>query len=427
MDYFQSKKLREERAEIWAKMNALSDEVIAENRAMSAEEMQTFDNFDNDIRTLDDKIASAERVEKTQELRGAKAVKADSTIHAPLSRQVVNAALKGFILNNSQKSQYVSDEMRSAMQRCSLTGPSFSVENRALEVGTPTGAGYFTQEQLLQGIIQAVKAYGGMRNLATVIQSANANPLPWIVEDNTSTEAVIRAEGANTTFTDNVIGKKTLGGYVFTTGIKVTVEMLRDSYFDLLGYVSRALGERLARGTNRKFCVGAGSGSDEPWGLLTRTSAGVTTSDVDAFDFDDLIDLEHSVDPGVRNMGNCQYQLHDSALKVIRKIKDDNLRYIWQPSPVPGVPSTINGYSYTVNQHYEAMGTDENRVLTFGDHSYYTIRDVGTMDFVVLNELYRPSEGAIGFMMESTHDADLIVPSGFHPVKHLELGTGASA
>lgn len=58
---------------------------------------------------------------------------------------------------------------------------------------------------------------------------------------------------------------------------------------------------------------------------------------------DDFVNLEHSLPRSSRARGH--YLLSDGALKVARKLKDEDNRPLWVPSMINGVPSTINGHS----------------------------------------------------------------------------------
>ncbi len=86
--------------------------------------------------------------------------------------------------------------------------------------------------------------------------------------------------------------------------------------------------------------------------------------------------------PGVR------WQMHDTTLKALRKLKDGDGQYIWQPaSVIAKAPASILGYDYEINQAMAQIATTNKSVL-FGDHQRYVVRRV--REFLVrrLNERY---------------------------------------
>src|SRR4029453_6666120 len=87
----------------------------------------------------------------------------------------------------------------------------------------------------------------------------------------------------------------------------------------------------IGRITNTHFTVGTGTG--QPQGVVTGATLGKTgiVGQTTAIIYDDLVDLEHAVDPLYRP--GSSYMMADSSLKVIKKLKDTAGRPIWQPGP----------------------------------------------------------------------------------------------
>jgi HK97 family phage major capsid protein len=135
------------------------------------------------------------------------------------------------------------------------------------------------------------------------------------------------------------------------------------------------LGERLGRLANVKLTTGAGS--TEPLGIVSATSAGKTTAGTAAVTWDEIIDFEHSIDPAYRMSPMFRYMLNDTSLLAVRKLKDGQGNYLWQEGNVQaGVPSTINGKPYSINQAMASMATGAKFMLA-GDFSKYFVRKVG--------------------------------------------------
>jgi HK97 family phage major capsid protein len=188
---------------------------------------------------------------------------------------------------------------------------------------------------------------------------------------------------------DATLGENELGAYTFTSKlVRVSWQLLDDSAFDLPTFLARKLGERIGR-AQAPYLV-SGTGTSQPTGLVTNATAGVTgaVSATAAITYDNLIDLEHSVDPAYRESPRTRYVLSDGALKLIRKLKDADDRPLWVPVPAPGFPATINGFPYTVDNSMAAPAPD-GRSIIFGDvFAGLIVRVVQGIQMVRLNERY---------------------------------------
>jgi hypothetical protein len=147
--------------------------------------------------------------------------------------------------------------------------------------------------------------------------------------------------------------------------------------FDLDGWLATKLGTRIARITNTHFTTG--DGASKPGGVVTGATLGYTagnstsSGETASITYDDLIELEHSVDPAYRK--KARYMMSDAALKVIKKVKDGIGRPLWVAGLDVGAPDTINAFPYTINQDMAAPAASAKSVL-FGDFSNYFIRRV---------------------------------------------------
>ncbi len=271
-------------------------------------------------------------------------------------------------------------------QRAVLQG-GFS-EVRAQGTGTDTAGGYLVPEGFRAVLSETMKAYGGLLNLAEVITTDTGAPLPWPTNDDTGNTGAILSENTQITEQDMTLGQRTLGAHVYTSKlVRVSWALLNDSAFNLERFLARKLGERLGRAWASHLV--AGTGASQPEGLVTNGTtgkvgaAGQTTTII----YDDLVDLEHSVDPAYRN-ANSRYVMHDQTLKVLRKLKDADGRPIFQPIPAPGFPATINGWPYTIDQGMAVPGAN-NKTLLFGDiRAGFIVRQVSGIQLVRMGERY---------------------------------------
>ena len=160
---------------------------------------------------------------------------------------------------------------------------------------------------------------------------------------------------------------------------------------------TRLLQERLGRITNRMFTTGTGTG--QPHGIVTSAAAGkvAPTGQVDSVTWEDLVDLEHSVDPAYRRNGTNRYMFHDMTLRELKKLKDNDGRPLWVPGVATSEPDTLNSYQYSINQHMDQLGAGNKPVL-FGDFSRYIIRDVMQVQFFRMTDSKYTEKGQVGFL-----------------------------
>jgi HK97 family phage major capsid protein len=216
--------------------------------------------------------------------------------------------------------------------------------------------------------------------------------------DDTSNEGALIAENTQVALAEISFGTKNLEAYKYTSGVVlVASELLQDSAVDVEAVVRNAMAERVARIGNKHATVG--DGASKPHGVVTAAGAGATAASATAITFDDLIELEHSVDPAYRTDPSCRFMFDDATLKAIRKLKDGQNNYIWQPADArAGSPPTILNYPYSVNQAMASIGTG-NRSVVFGAFNRYVVRMVNEFSIRRLVERYADYDqtGFIGF------------------------------
>lgn len=100
--------------------------------------------------------------------------------------------------------------------------------------------------------------------------------------------------------------------------------------------------------------------------------------------------------------------INDSTVKAIRKLKDSQGQYLWQPGITIGAPDLILGRPVNTSAFMPALAADA-KAVAFGDCSYYWIADRQGRSFKRLGELYAPN-GQVGFLGTQRVDGRLILP-----------------
>lgn len=281
-----------------------------------------------------------------------------------------------------------------------------SAEQRAAiyaTMSTTTGSegGYTVQTEVAKVLLDAVKAFGGVREVAEVFRTAKGNDLNYPTADATSEVGELIGQNTTATDQDTSFGTVPLVVYKFSSKIiTVPFELLQDSELDIESIINGRLGVRIGRTTNQFFTNGTGTA--QPRGLVTASSAGKvgTTGQTLTVTYDDLVDLQHSVDPAYRKLG-VGFMMHDSSLKVIRKIKDTQGRPIFVPgyeqSTPGGAPDELLGSPININQDMPVMAANAKSIL-FGYFKGYKVRDVLDVTLFRFTDSAYAKKGQVGFM-----------------------------
>lgn len=289
-----------------------------------------------------------------------------------------------------------------AEERAALQSGVSKVETRTQVTSTGAAGGYTVPTELSNEIIKSMKAWGPMydEDICTVMNTTAGNPIDIPTIDDTSVPVAKHTEGGAVTDdggSDATFGKKTLNAYAYDTEwVKFSWELTQDSIFNLEPLLGGLLGQRLGRRANTELTVG--DGADDPNGIVTASSLGVTAAATAAITYDEIINLVHSVDPAYRGSPKVRFMFNDNTLSALRKLKDAENRYIWTAGDVQnGVPGTILGYRYSINQAMDSLAAAK-KVMLFGDLGKYFVRKVGGIVMFVARERFAPDIGLLGLI-----------------------------
>lgn len=272
----------------------------------------------------------------------------------------------------------------------------------AMSTTTTTEGGFTVAIEYQKSLETAMKAFGGMREIASRIQTASGATMNFPTSDPTAEVGAIVGQNAPVNLGETTFGNISMDVYKYTSNsIALPFELVQDSFIDIEGYVQAVLAMRLARIQNTHFTIGTGTG--QPRGIVTGTTVGKTgtTGQTVTVIYDDLVDLEHSVDPAYRSQAGVGYMMHDSSVRVIRKIKDTQGRPIFVPgyeTGVPGgAPDRLMGRPIYINQDMPIMAANAKSIL-FGQLSKYLVRDVMDLTLFRMTDSAYTLKGQIGFV-----------------------------
>jgi len=374
--------LREQRAAIGKDLHALVNKAD-----FSAADQAVYDSKIAEVDEIDAKIA---RISAVNERVAAQAV----------DERAVEATARAVRDNGGDPRAVFQKWLRGG--DTALNAADWAVVHNTMSTTTNSEGGFTVATEVATSVLEALKAYGGMRAVADVLQTAQGNPINFPTSDGTSEVGELIGENTTATSADVVFGVKTLSTYKYSSKIvTVPFELLQDSSVDVEALVRARLATRLGRITNTHFTTGSGTG--QPNGIVTASSLGKTGANgqTTSVTYDDLVDLQHSVDPAYRAGGNAKFMMNDATLRSIRKLKDGQSRPIFVPGyevGVPGgAPDTLLGSPIVINQDVASMAANAKSIL-FGDFSFYKIRDVMDVSLFRFTDSAYTKLGQVGFL-----------------------------
>ena len=385
--------LRRRRADLWENTKKFLDDAKREDGVLSAEDVASYEKMEADIVALGKEI---DILERRAEL--------EKQLNAPVSEPVLGKPDGG----KEPKTGRAGDEYKKAFWAAMRNKHSYSAYD-ALQIGTDSEGGYLVPDEFESTLVDKLTDENFMRSISTVITSASGDKKIPVVASHGA--ASWTDEEAEYTESDDAFGSVTLGAHKISTIIKVSEELLNDSAFNIETYIAQEFARRMAAAEEAAFLNGDGTG--KPTGVLKSAETGVVTASGSALTADEIIDLYHSLRAPYRK--NARFIVNDSTIKAIRKLKDGNGQYMWQPGLQAGQPDTILNRPVHTSVYMPELKAGR-RVMLFGDLSYYWIADREGRSFQRLNELFAKN-GQIGFRVYQRVDGKLILPEAVKAMK----------
>lgn len=398
--------LRAQRAKTWEQTKAFLDS-HRKNGVLSAEDTATYERMEQEIVDLGHEIERQERLDAYER-------EMNIPVNTPITQKPEAAKV-------DTKVGRASDAYKAAFWAQARTkGGVISSEVRnALQEGVDSEGGYLVPDEFEHTLITALENDNVVRSLAhTFTTASGSHKIPIVTTKGTA--SWVDEEGAIPE-SDNAFGQQLIGAHKVATMIKVSEELLNDSAFDLEGYFRTEFARRIGNKEEEAFLTGNGTG--KPTGIFHTTGGaelGVTAASGTAITSDELIDLFYSLNSAYRK--NAVWLLNDSTMKTVRKLKDSNGQYLWQPALHEGSFDTLLGKRLYTSPFVPEIAAGKKSVA-FGDFSFYWIGDRAGITFKRLNERFAET-GQIGFIASKRLDGRLILPEAIKVLQ--QKGTASS-
>ena len=365
--------LRQQRKALADEMRKLHHDIG--DAVWSDEQRSTWDGMKSDLSNLDDRIS------REEELRSV-----DQSFVEDNDEQHREHRNGGQEQSAEQRQSIAFDAfLREGFSDMDAELRSVIMEMRAQGVGLDTKGGYTVPTKFQAKVVEAMKAYGGLANIAYIMNTSDGAELEWATSDGTAEEGELLNENTAEIENDILFGVVSIGAKTLSSKIiRVSNQLLQDSGIPIDDLLIRRIAMRIGRGEAKYLVNGTGSGN-QPKGLAVSVGTPLATKAVTVA-WQDFNSLKHSVDPAYRNSG-CRWLFNDNTLKQISEMVDDKNRPLWLPGISAGVPATFLDFAYQVDQAVPDLAAGANAVY-FGDFQRFIVRRTLGMTIKRLIERY---------------------------------------
>ena len=422
--------------DLFAQAELLKNKAGEENRAMNEDDRTNYAKYINDIKGIQEQIAlmdsenelrsrHAEPVfedgKKTGENIGERAATLNTSVEAfirkgPKGMTPEQRSMLKMGTDETHNKPYIEIEINPALYQ--------DPEKRTSVVVTPQ---YLQETELSKQFMMSKIHYGGWMEATTEIYTNSGRTMYLPYTDDAANSGALEAYGTDVvgSSTDLTISRNQLDQWPFSsTGIKVDWDDLEDSSIPLSEWLYRPLTERLMKRISTSGTTS--DGSNKPKGLTNNAvvgeivSASTTPTATDMNNHLKLVDYGYHYGPKSGWMFNSSVMF---ALAATVKSSTYNTEPLWQPSLAAGIPSTLYGYKYWINNDMDAIGANK-KVMLFGDFSYQFNRWVGPLRIVRLVERYAELLRD-GFFAYQRFDSDIsMTGTTYAPFKYIRnVGT----
>ena len=378
----------QKRAKVWDAAKSFVDTHENENGVLSAEDNETYTRMEKEIEDLTNAIDRQQRAE-------AREAELNKPVNTPITERPAKQTedVKTGRASNAYKEDFGAH----------LRGKR--LVHNVLSEGVQADGGYLVPEEFERQIVMGLDEANVVRGLAKVITTSAERKIPVAA---THSAAQWTAENGAYQESDPTFDQKTIDAFKLTDLVKVSIELLQDSMFDLESYIASEFARAFGIAEEEAFCVG--NGTNQPTGIFTANGGqvGVTAAANNAITADELISLVYALKSPYRR--NAKFLMNDATIAAIRKLKDGNGVYLWQPSLQAGEPDKLLGYDLYTSPYAPAMAASAYTVA-FGDFKNYWIADRSGRTVQRLNELYS-TNGQVGFVATERVDGKVILPEG---------------
>ena len=255
--------------------------------------------------------------------------------------------------------------------------------------GTVSG-GALVDTETQPRLVESLANFGGVKKMCQRYVSMRGNPVEVPNIDAKSQKGRrLSGQGADVQRQNAAQpGTTTINAYTYSSdSIRVGMEMIQDTAYDIVGYVYRQARRRLGVITNEEFTTA--DGVDKPRGVVTAAGAGIVLAARNAVTWQELLNAQYKIDDAyledgeeppagnnVESGGRTGYMISRGFEYLIRTLADADRRPLWIPGITADAPNMIHGFPYELNYAMAAPDANEASQVVglFGNFAYQMIR-----------------------------------------------------
>ena len=255
------------------------------------------------------------------------------------------------------------------------------LEGKAMSSAVAGDGGYLVDPQTAERVKSVLHATASIRSIASVV-NVEATSFDVLV-DHTDIGAgwATEAGPASETGTPQ-IDRISIPLHELSAMPKASQRLLDDSAFDIEGWLAGRIADKFARAEAAAFING--DGIDKPKGVLAHPKVDndvwawgnigyVPTGIAGDLDPDHIVDLVYAL--GAQYRGNASFVMNSKTAGVVRKLKDNDGRFLWSDGLAAGEPARLMGYPVVIAEDMPDGDTDAF-AIAFGDfEAGYTVAE----------------------------------------------------
>lgn len=281
--------------------------------------------------------------------------------------------------NRPQMTSYEGDiEMENTEYKTAFTSyvrrgeeaPLQVLEKKSLSTLVDSDGGYMIPQTLIAKLEKDLSDVSVVRRLSNVMQVSSSSV--DLLLNKTGAAAGWTGEADDRDATDSPqVQKLVVPVHEMYAKPRATQKLLDDASINVEQWLSDSISHRLAALENRAFLYG--DGNKKPTGILSYTTEAVASWGHFAhveYDEDKLIDNLVDMFASIKGeyLNEATWLMSRSTLAIVRKLKDQDGRHIWQPSLDAAAPSTLLGYKVEICDELPVLGTeDSSTAIIFGN------------------------------------------------------------
>ncbi|MEP1963166.1 phage major capsid protein [Tateyamaria sp.] len=255
------------------------------------------------------------------------------------------------------------------------------LDGKSLSTAVNSDGGYLVDPATSETVQSVLNSTASIRSIASVV-NVEATSYDVLV-DHGDIGSGWATETSNLTETDTPsIDRITISLHELSALPKASQRLLDDAAFDIEGWLAGRIADKFARAEAASFING--DGVDKPKGFLAHTSVdndvwawgnlGYVPTGVDgAVTADAIIELVYAL--GATYRANASFVMNSKTAGLVRKLKDNDGRFLWSDGLAAGQPAVLMGYPVLVAEDMPDATSGAN-AIAFGDFAAgYTVAE----------------------------------------------------